>query len=101
MKLLQGSFQEAKFSLSQESAKSFIGACTLAEKSERLKFADQILCKELLPHLGTDESAFTKKAMFLGYMVNRMLNAALGRTKEDDRDHYGKKRLDLVGTLFA
>jgi DNA-directed RNA polymerase II subunit RPB2 len=29
--------------------------------------------------------------MFLGYMVHRLLNAALGRTKEDDRDHYGKK----------
>jgi DNA-directed RNA polymerase II subunit RPB2 len=54
-----------------------------------------------LPHLGTDESCNIKKAMFIGYMVNRLLSAALGRTREDDRDHYGKKRLDLVGTLFA
>lgn len=34
-------------------------------------------------------------------MINRLLNSALGRTGEDDRDHYGKKRLDLVGTLMA
>lgn len=87
--------------MTQESAKSFIGASTLAQMSERIKFADLILQKEFLPHLGTDEQSNIKKAMFLGYMVNRMLNAALGRTKEDDRDHYGKKRLDLVGTLFA
>lgn len=52
--------------------------------SERIKFADLILQKEFLPHLGTDEQSNIKKAMFLGYMVNRMLNAALGRTKEDD-----------------
>lgn len=39
--------------------------------------------------------------MFIGYMVHRLLSAALGRTREDDRDHYGKKRLDLVGSLFA
>lgn len=43
MKLLNGSFQEAKFSLTQESAKSFIGASTLAQMSERIKFADLIL----------------------------------------------------------
>lgn len=60
-----------------------------------------ILQKELLPHLGTDESSNVKKAMYIGYMINRLLSAALGRTREDDRDHYGKKRLDLVGTLFA
>jgi len=34
-------------------------------------------------------------------MVNRLCNAALGRIEEDDRDHYGKKRLDLAGTLLA
>lgn len=34
-------------------------------------------------------------------MINRLLNSALERTGEDDRDHYGKKRLDLVGTLMA
>lgn len=101
MKLLAGSFHEARFSTSVEGCKSFIGACTLAKMQERIKYADMILQKELLPHLGTDESCNIKKAMFIGYMVNRLLSAALGRTREDDRDHYGKKRLDLVGTLFA
>jgi DNA-directed RNA polymerase II subunit RPB2 len=101
MRLLAGSFQEARFTTSVESCKSFIGACTLASKFERIKYADMILQKELLPHLGTDEGSNIKKAMFIGYMVHRLLNAALGRIKEDDRDHYGKKRLDLVGTLFA
>jgi len=34
-------------------------------------------------------------------MISRLCNSALGRTGEDDRDHYGKKRLDLVGSLMA
>lgn len=38
---------------------------------------------------------------FLGYMVHRLLLAALGRRELDDRDHYGNKRLDLAGPLMA
>ncbi len=34
-------------------------------------------------------------------MVNRLAQAALGRAGEDDRDHYGKKRLDMVGSLLG
>ena len=33
-------------------------------------------------------------------MVHRICNAALGRIDEDDRDHYGKKRMDLAGALL-
>ncbi len=55
MKLMVGSFKEAKYNINTESAKSFIGACTLGPISDRIKYADIILQKELLPHLGTDE----------------------------------------------
>ena len=34
-------------------------------------------------------------------MVNRLLIGALGRSAEDDRDYYGKKRLEMAGTLLA
>ena len=101
MDLLTGSFKEAQYTLTAESAKSFLGACTLASREERIRFADLVLQKELLPHLGTDESSYTKKALFIGYMVNRLCNSSLGRSGEDDRDHYGKKRLDLVGSLMG
>lgn len=101
MELLTGSFREAKYNLTAESAKSFIGACSLASKAERIKYADTILQKEFLPHLGTDENSYPKKALFVGYMINRLCNSALGRTGQDDRDHYGKKRLDLVGVLLG
>ena len=50
-------------------------------------------------HIGVD--GHNKKAHFIGYMVNRLLQASLGRATEDDRDHYGKKRLDMAGTLMG
>jgi DNA-directed RNA polymerase II subunit RPB2 len=56
--------------------------------------------EKLLPHIGTDKPSFRRKAFFIGYMVNKLLYAFLGKTEEDDRDHYGKKRLDMTGTLL-
>jgi DNA-directed RNA polymerase II subunit RPB2 len=34
-------------------------------------------------------------------MVHKLLNAFLGKSDEDDRDHYGKKRLDMTGFLMT
>uniref|UniRef100_A0A8C9Y4A7 DNA-directed RNA polymerase n=1 Tax=Sander lucioperca TaxID=283035 RepID=A0A8C9Y4A7_SANLU len=56
---------------------------------------------KMLPHVGVSDFCETKKAYFLGYMVHRLLLAALGRRELDDRDHYGNKRLDLAGPLLA
>lgn len=53
-----------------------------------------------MPHVGTDKDSNLTKAYFIGYMVNKLLYAYLGKTDEDDRDHYGKKRLDLTGVLL-
>jgi DNA-directed RNA polymerase II subunit RPB2 len=33
-------------------------------------------------------------------MVQRLCNSVLERSGEDDRDHYGKKRLDMIGMLM-
>jgi DNA-directed RNA polymerase II subunit RPB2 len=33
-------------------------------------------------------------------MARRLLYGFLGKTDEDDRDHYGKKRLDMTGVLL-
>ena len=37
----------------------------------------------------------------MGYIVHKMLMCSLGRLEEDDRDHFGKKRLDLAGPLMG
>jgi DNA-directed RNA polymerase II subunit RPB2 len=55
----------------------------------------------MLPHISMAEGSETKKAFFFGYMIHRLLLAALERRELDDRDHFGKKRLDLAGPLLA
>jgi len=77
------------------------GAKPGVTKEKRIKYAKEILQKEMLPHVGVSDFCETKKAYFLGYMVHRLLLAALGRRELDDRDHYGNKRLDLAGPLLA
>ena len=55
----------------------------------------------MLPHISMAEGSESKKAYFFGYMIHRLLLAALERRDLDDRDHFGKKRLDLAGPLLA
>jgi DNA-directed RNA polymerase beta subunit len=59
------------------------------------------LQKEMLPHVSMAEGSESKKAYFFGYMIHRLLLAAMERRELDDRDHFGKKRLDLAGPLLA
>ena len=60
-----------------------------------------ILESEFLPHVSTTREGIYRKTYFVGYMVNRLIQASLGRTPEDDRDYYGKKRLDMAGSLLS
>ena len=75
------------------------GSAINVGRKERVQYAREILQKELLPHVGTEENNETKKTFFIGYVVHKMLMCSLGRLEEDDRDHFGKKRLDLSGEV--
>ncbi|XP_067036027.1 DNA-directed RNA polymerase II subunit RPB2 [Acropora muricata] len=104
MEMVKPSLDEAFVIQEQNVALNFIGsrgARPGVTKEKRIKYAREILQKEMLPHVGVSDFCETKKAYFLGYMVHRLLLAALGRRELDDRDHYGNKRLDLAGPLLA
>ena len=60
-----------------------------------------VLEGDFLPHVSTTNEGLIKKAYFVGYMVNRLLTGSLGRAPEDDRDYYGKKRMEMAGTLLG
>ena len=70
-------------------------------KETRIKRAEEILRKEMLSHVSVDRGSESKKAYFIGYMIYRLGNCSLGRAFGDDRDHYGKKRLDMSGVLLT
>ncbi|CAH1428945.1 unnamed protein product [Lactuca virosa] len=104
MELLRPSLEEAFVIQSQEVALDFIGkrsAPAGSTQKKRIKRARDILQKEMLPHVGVGEYCETKKAYYFGYIIHRLLLCVLGRRAEDDRDHYGNKRLDLAGPLLG
>lgn len=104
LEMLKPCLEEAFVIQTRENALDFIGRrgnSQGATKEKRVKYARDIMQKELLPHISQVEGSETRKAFFLGYMVNRLLLCALGRREVDDRDHFGKKRLDLAGVLLA
>lgn len=77
------------------------GAAQAYIKENRINYARLLLETEFLPHVSTMPNGFNQKSFFLGYMTNKLLKAYLGRISEDDRDYYGKKRLDMAGSLLA
>lgn len=104
IELFKHSLDAAKDIRQQIVALDYIGKRGTVEGTKhenRIKYAKEILQREMLPHVSTQPGNESKKAFFIGYMVDKILEASLGRAKEDDRDHYGKKRMDMAGALFA
>jgi len=104
LEMLKPCIEEAFVIQDKEIALDYIGrrgSSTTLTRDKRVRYARDIMQKELLPHISQKEGSETRKAFFLGYMVHKMLQCALGRRETDDRDHFGKKRLDLAGPLLA
>ncbi|RMZ67415.1 hypothetical protein GMOD_00001333 [Pyrenophora seminiperda CCB06] len=103
LELLKPSIEEGSVVQDRETALDFIAkrGANSGTRDRRLKFARDIMQREFLPHISQKEGQDTRKAYFFGYMIHRLLQCVLGRRDEDDRDHFGKKRLDLAGPLIA
>jgi DNA-directed RNA polymerase II subunit RPB2 len=102
--VLRASLDEANIVDSEEEALDYIakrGSAQAFIKENRISYTKLLLESELLPHVSTRPNDVQRKGFFLGYMVNKLLRAYLGRIQEDDRDYYGKKRLDMAGSLLA
>ncbi len=69
-----------------------------SSRTHRMNMLQNILRKEFLPHVGQDAP---KKALYLGYMVSKLLRCYLGLWEFDDRDSYINKRVDTPGVLMA
>jgi DNA-directed RNA polymerase beta subunit len=102
--LLKPCIEEAFMIQDKAAALDYIGrrGTTVGVNQEkRIKYASEVLQKEFLPHAGTENFSENKKALYLGYMVHKLLMCSLERRELDDRDHYGKKRMDLAGPLLT
>ena len=52
-------------------------------------------------YIGIIENEMSYTRVCRRYIIHRLLLCAIGRRPEDDRDHYGNKRLDLAGPLLG
>ncbi|CAG5113129.1 Oidioi.mRNA.OKI2018_I69.chr2.g7269.t1.cds [Oikopleura dioica] len=59
------------------------------------------LCNTLLVNVPCKDFNLYEKAVFLGLMCRRLLQAQQGMIKADDRDYYGNKRIQLAGDLIS
>jgi len=100
---LEASFREASTVPSVEDAILYIGnRVAFGQVREfRIKRAETILDRNLLPHIGREPEARMDKAIFLGEMASRIIELKLGLRQEDDKDHLKNKRIKLAGPLLA
>ncbi len=66
-------------------------------KQRRLHLTS-LLENNFLPHM--EGQGLMEKAYYLGHVIHKLLNVALGRVQTDDRDSYVNKRVDLAGDLI-
>ena len=102
---LQASIIEANTTMTQEDALKIITSNVMytpmnmdkeAGAAKKRIFTQDVLGNDLFPHCHSP----IQKIYFLGYMVNRVLRCSLDLAKQDDRDSYVNKRIDLTGALL-
>ncbi len=100
---LEASFKDAAQTQTVEDAVLYIGnRVAFGQVREfRIKRAETILDRNLLPHIGREPEDRLDKAIFLGEMASRIIELKLGRRDEDDKDHLKNKRIKLAGPLLA
>lgn len=104
IELLRPSMEDGSFIRTQEQALDLIGTAGVAPGMSlqvRIDYARKLLREECLSHMGTTDEHNTKKAYFIGYMINKLLLTHMGRRPVDDRDHFANKRMDTAGALLG
>jgi len=105
VRFLQASVIDGNKYMTQESAMEHITTYAAytpinmdKETGQRKKqeFAKEVLDSDLFPHCQTT----SQKLYLLGYMAKKLIKTSLGLFKEDDRDSYTNKRIELTGTLL-
>jgi DNA-directed RNA polymerase beta subunit len=56
------------------------------------------ITNDFLPHVG---KSYRRKALYLGYMIRKMVRIYLGYDNYDNRDSYMNKRIDTPGILMS
>jgi DNA-directed RNA polymerase II subunit RPB2 len=105
LEALQASIIEANKYITQEECVKYITTFVMytpinmdkeTGAKKKHEFTLEILSNDLFPHCHNIQ----QKIYFLGYMTHKLLLASFEIIKQDDRDSYLNKRVDLTGTLL-
>lgn len=66
----------------------------------RIKRAEDVIDRYLLPHIGVDPEDRIDKAVYLAEMADMLLQVINGEREPHDKDHYANKRLRVSGDLM-
>jgi DNA-directed RNA polymerase II subunit RPB2 len=89
------SVHDANMITTQELALKYIASFT---KYKTISSVSHILMDFFLPNVG--DLNFKEKAIYLGYIVNRLLRVYVGDDQATDRDSFLSKRIELSGSLL-
>ena len=95
LELFRPSIHDSGNIYDQETALKYMATLT---KGKTISHILEILMDYLLPQIGEDN--FKDKALFLGYMVNKLLKVFNKEELPTDRDSFKFKRIELTGTLL-
>jgi DNA-directed RNA polymerase III subunit RPC2 len=93
----------------QMAALKYVGSKLVAKRyvtsASKLKTptdeARDVLATTILAHVAVEDYNFRLKAIYLGVMVRRVMDAQEDNKFLDDKDYYGNKRLELAGSLLS
>lgn len=77
--------------------KKYTESDKITKQQQKIAHLKSLLESGFLPHIKND---MMEKAVFLCYMINKLLRCMLGRIPKDDRDSYVNKRISLPGELI-
>ena len=66
----------------------------------RIKRAEDVIDRYLLPHMGIESDKRYDKAIYLAEMTEMLLQVIEGQREPHDKDHYTNKRLRVSGDLM-